>query len=389
MTHDIVHILRDLVSFDTQNPPGNEEDLVKYCKDVLASLGFETKLFPISPHRVNLLAKWCPHDSFPNNMHQILFSGHADTVPIGDPATWHTSPLKLTEKGSNLYGRGACDMKGAIAAYLTVAQDVASGSSEVEEIAKTPFAIAITVDEEMGFSGISAFTHQFEVPSVGGIIIGEPTSNIPVIGHKGVLWFQVTFHGKAAHASRPDLGENAILMATQFCEQLMNECNTAWCLIQHPVLGMPTINVGKISGGVKPNMVPDRCDVWLDCRVVPPLDLAAIQPRIQEIAHKYCKNVTIRVDHAPGQPYSIPKDHPFVQMVLEAAECSTPQVYSAFTEASLYFHTLNLPVVILGPGSIEQAHTANEYIPRAELDASVSIYERCLKKFGEKNILYG
>ncbi len=385
MTRDIMAILRDLVSFDTQNPPGNEEPLVKYCQGFLVDLGFEARLSPIAPHRVNLLARWHPHEKFQSNLPQILFSGHADTVPIGDPATWHSPPLDLTERDGKLYGRGTCDMKGAIAAFLVVAQDVASGMPQVPGVDQAPFSIAITVDEEMGFSGISSLTQHFDIPNVGGIIIGEPTRNIPVIGHKGVLWFHLIFHGKAAHASRPDLGENAILMAMKFCEHLLEDYKTTWGLTQHPILGTPTINVGKIAGGVKPNMVPDRCDVWLDCRTVPPLELANLQPLIEEIAHKVTPDVTILADHAPGQSYSLAKDHPFAQVAMHAAQCASPQVYAAFTEASIYYSALHKPVVILGPGSIEQAHTANEYVTRTELDSAVVTYERCLKLFAEKS----
>ncbi len=384
MPPDIMAILRDLVAFDTQNPPGNEEPLIKYCKDFLGDLGFETRIDPITPNRVNLIARWRPHEKFPDTRQQLLFSGHADTVPVGDPVTWHSNPFELTERGGNLYGRGTCDMKGSLAAFMMVGRDVATNTPRVKGITNVPFAIALTVDEEMGFRGISAFTQQFSVPQVGGIIIGEPTHNIPVIGHKGVLWLQLTFHGKAAHASRPDLGENAILMATRFCEQLMNECNTAWIRIQHPVLGNPTINIGKIAGGVKPNMVPDRCDVWLDCRTVPPLELANILPHIEEISRKIAARVTIVPFQAPGLAYSLLRETPLVQVAMEASKCLNPQVYTAFTEASIYHHSLHLPVVILGPGSIEQAHAADEYVSRAELEGSVGIYERCLKIFDDK-----
>ncbi len=384
MTRDIVATLKDLVAFDTQNPPGNEEPLIKYCKDFLGDLGFATNLIPIAPNRVNLIARWRPHEKFPSTRQQLLFSGHADTVPVGDLTTWHSNPFELTEQGGNLYGRGTCDMKGSLAAFLVVAREVATNTSHVKGISNVPFTIALTVDEEMGFRGITTFTQEFCVPFVGGILIGEPTQNIPVIGHKGVVWFHLTFHGRAAHASRPDLGENAILMATKFCEDLMHECNAAWPRINDPVLGVPTINIGKITGGVKPNMVPDRCEVWLDCRTVPPLDLATLQPQIETLAHKVASRVTINADHAPGEPYSLAKDHPFVQIVMEAAQCATPHVYTAFTEASIYHHALHLPVVILGPGSIEQAHTADEYVSRAELEGAVGIYERCLKLFDEK-----
>jgi len=347
-------------------------------------LGFETQLYPIAPNRVNLVAKWRPHEDFPSHQRQLVFSGHADTVPVGDPTSWHSPPLELTEREGKLYGRGACDMKGSIAAYLGLAQNIAVGTASVPGISKDPFAIILTADEEMGFQGISSLIRQFPVPSVGGIILGEPTRNIPGIGHKGVAWFQVTFRGKAAHACRPDLGENAILMATQFCERIVTEYQNVWSRMVHPLLGTPTINIGKINGGIKLNMVPDRCDVWLDCRIVPPLDVSNIQLRIQEIASQVSSHATITPDLTPGPPYSLPTDHPLVQVTLQAAECSKPQIFAAFTEASLYYHALNLPVVILGPGSIEQGHTANEYVTQSELEAAVGIYERCLKFFGDQ-----
>ncbi|OLS14579.1 MAG: acetylornithine deacetylase /succinyl-diaminopimelate desuccinylase [Promethearchaeota archaeon CR_4] len=384
MTRDIVAMLRDLVSFDTQNPPGNEEPLVKYCNDFLSGLGFETQLIPVAPNRANLVAMWRPCTSLQDDQRQLVFSGHADTVPIGDPTLWHSPPLEISESDGKLYGRGSCDMKGSIAAFLAVAQNIATGTASIPGISKRPFTIILTADEEMGFRGITALTRQFSVPSVGGVIIGEPTRNIPGIGHKGVAWFQITFHGQAAHASRPDLGKNAILMATKFCERLMADWQASWSPLVHPLLGSPTINIGKITGGIKTNVVPERCDVWVDCRIVPPLEVTDLNHRFEEIARQVTKNVTITPDLVPSLAYSLPLDHPLVQISLKAARRESPQIFPAFTEASHYFHALKLPVVILGPGSIEQCHTTDEYVARSELEAAVGIYERCLKYFGDQ-----
>ncbi|HMF30469.1 MAG TPA: M20/M25/M40 family metallo-hydrolase, partial [Candidatus Lokiarchaeia archaeon] len=277
----VIKLLRDLVAFNTQNPPGNENEIIAYCEEFLAQRGFETQIRPVMEGRSNLVARWLPAGSETIDAPQLLFSGHVDTVPVGDITAWSYPPLKLTEDGGFLYGRGTCDMKGAVAAYLAVADGVAQGAADSPS---PPFSIVLTADEETGFIGIESLAKDFPLTNVWGVILGEATGNTPVTGHKGVVWVRVTLHGTSAHASLPELGDNAILKAAKFINALTANFESMWIeTYRHSDLGTPTLNVGKIAGGLKFNVIPDACEVWLDFRVPPPLDAAMVQSRLEQI----------------------------------------------------------------------------------------------------------
>jgi succinyl-diaminopimelate desuccinylase len=271
-------------------------------------------------------------------------------------------------------------MKGAVAAFLAVADAVTGNAPNAP---CSPFSIVLTADEETGCTGMEQLSKKFPLKNVWGVILGEPTSNAPVTGHKGVVWVRVTLHGQSGHASVPELGDNAILKAVRFIDALNADFESQWqANYRHPDLGAPTLNIGKIKGGVKSNIIPDTCDIWLDFRVPPPLDLAFVQNRLEQILAEMGEQATFKFE-PEGKYYWLPADQPLVRLAQEACGCPTGKEFPGFTEASLYQHDLNLPVVVLGPGSINQAHTADEFISYAELVAAVDIYQQCLDLFSK------
>lgn len=394
VTDDVVRILSDLVALDSQNPPGREEEVVRYCETFLAERGFETREQPVAPGRSNLVATWTPSASNASDVpdgRYLAFSGHADTVPVGDEGTWTTPPLALHERDGHLYGRGACDMKGALAAYLTLADRVSHAHDLPRGATRVPFALLVTADEEAGFAGVKTLADHPVVPTIGGVVVGEPTRNQPANGHKGLAWIAVTFHGKAAHGSQPAEGVNAILAATRFLHALAAR-QEAWNHEhRHAQLGAPSLNVGRIAGGTKINVVPARCTVSLDFRLVPPLGVTDARQHVETILREQGRavnqrspgGVELEVDHE-GLPFWVEPDADFFQLVARACVDPTPRSFPAFTEASVYQNELGIPTVLLGPGDIRQAHAVDEYVPRRALTRAVDTYARVLRAWGDR-----
>ncbi|MHA1734219.1 MAG: M20 family metallopeptidase [Promethearchaeota archaeon] len=378
---DVVRLLGDLVSIDSQNPPGNEAEVVQYCKVFLEEKGFSTRSIPASPGRSNLLATWGGAGREDPSHGRLLFSGHADTVPVGPRDQWSHPPLELTRDGDRLYGRGACDMKGALAAFLALADRVSRGSTKSGGTPRVPFSIVITVDEELGFGGIRALARENPLDGVVGVVVGEPSGNLPVVGHKGLAWFRVEFQGRAAHGSRPDLGVNAILLASDFLQGLIPAHDKFASAASHPRLGMATVNVGTIRGGVKANIVPAQCELSLDFRFPPPRTFEEYGEFVEGYLRENFPGIATASRIHEGRAFSIDPNHFLCRLVMEAAGTDETRVFPAFTEASVYSNELGLPTVLVGPGSIDQAHVADEFVSLRQLTGAVNIYERCLRVF--------
>lgn len=361
---DAIEIAQALIRVDTCNPPGQEEAAARILAPRLADAGFAVELHGFAPGRANLVAVRRSGRRRP----ALAFTGHLDTVPLGT-VPWRHDPFAGEIENGRLYGRGASDMKAAVAAFVAAALDTRDVDADL--------ALVITGGEERGCEGALALAQaRIALPEIAGWIVAEPTSNGLALGHKGALFSFIHFVGVSAHSSTPHLGVNAIYRA----------CTTALAVrdmdfpARHAVLGQATANVGLIDGGHAPNAVPDRARLHVDVRTLPGMDHGEVLARLVGLAGD---GAQLECAHDLAPVWTDPAD-PFVALCGAAREAEgqmaePPRGASFFTDASVLARLAPAPVVILGPGEASQAHVTDEWCGVKEVETARSIYERLIR----------
>ncbi|KQM29158.1 hypothetical protein ASL10_00130 [Frigoribacterium sp. Leaf8] len=285
----------------------------------------------------------------------LVFASHADVVPVTDASAWTHDPFASTAVGDRLYGRGASDMKSGLAASIVAVRDLLRQGA--------PVALAVSTGEEVGCLGAPAVVDLLAGLRVGAVVIPESTDGQVVLGHRGALWATVRTSGVAAHGSTPERGHNAILDLVAVLGRLDD-----LPLSSHADLGRETVNVGVVSGGSVPNIVPDVCEARIDLRVVREdvdelVDWWRGQPEVTDV----------RVDLDLAAVWT-PRDHPWLAG-LDAPVSEAPASY--FTDASVLVRSLEdgVPVVVWGPGDPTVVHTVDESV-------SVEAVLRAVEQFG-------
>lgn len=364
---DAVALTQRLVQFDTRNPPGGEAACAEFLAALLQDAGFRVELHGFGPGRVNLVAR---HGG---DGPSAVFTGHLDTVPLGR-AEWSFDPFGGEIDGGRLYGRGATDMKAGVAAMVVAAVAAAS-----EQPDGPPVALVLTGGEETGSDGARALVESKVLGEARMLVVGEPTDNRLLAGHKGALWLRACAHGTAAHGSTPHLGDNAIYKSARAALRLEQfEFNIA----RHPVMGMPTLNVGTMAAGENVNSVPDRAEITIDIRTIPGMRHDAVLDQIGFTLGPE-SDLEVMVDLPPV--WSDPRLPGMQRLgeVYRAVTAREPELSSAsyFTDASLLTPAFGgPPTVICGPGDPAMAHKTDEYCDVAAITAAVSIYRQLMSK---------
>ena len=320
--------------------------------------------------RRNIIARLPPR----NNIRQtILLAPHLDTV--GADGT----KFIPQRKNGRLYGRGACDTKGSVAAMLSALCELANAKSRPLE---TEIVFAGLIDEEHAQAGSLAFVGQASrlSPSFPEVrdrrdacpavlaIVGEPTKLQVVTAHKGSLWLELEARGKAAHGATPQFGKNAIHEMARIVDLLETDYAARLRKRKHPLLGTATVNVGTISGGVQPNIVPDSCKITVDRRTLPGETDAGVQREIA--AFLRARKLSAKISSAklaPALPLETNHKLPLVQQFLKCVGQTKPLGVDFFCDAAV-LSAGGIPSVVFGPGDLAQAHTADEWISLAELE---------------------
>ncbi|MBF0138118.1 MAG: M20 family metallopeptidase [Magnetococcus sp. DMHC-1] len=368
---DPVALTRELVAIRTVNPPGNEQPCAEFIAGLLAPAGFQVSLQTIGPQRATLVARLPGQSVRPT----LCFTGHLDTVLPGE-TPWSRDPFAGEVVGDRLYGRGSTDMKGGVAAMVWAALELAreGGTRTTGDL-----LLILTADEEVGCAGARRLMADFatlgneNLDHVGAIVVGEPTANMPCLGHKGALWLEMETRGVAAHGSMPDRGVNAILKAARAILALEQY---RFPIPPHPLLGSPTLNVGTIVGGQRINIVPDHAVVGVDLRSIPGLDHDLLLNSIQD---HLGSDVTLRiVTSTPG--IMTDPDHPWVARVFDIMATlhgTRPGMGTApyVTDASILTPALGSPpTLILGPGEPDLAHKVDEYCHVSKIRQAARAY---------------
>jgi acetylornithine deacetylase len=381
----VVRLLADLVAIPSVNPMGRpdpadprqlEGGVSRHVAQFCAERGLPCERVPIAPGRDNLLIRY----DAPNARRTLLFDAHQDTVPVEGMTI---DPFDPVVRDGRMYGRGSCDVKAGLAAMLTA---VARLHAE-RPIGSASVVLACTVDEEFTHTGSSRLA--VARPHVDLAIVAEPTRLDLVTCHKGAVRWKVVAHGVACHSSTPHLGSNAIYRMARVVSALAEHACELAGRAPHPVLGPPSLSVGRIEGGQSVNIVPDRCEIEIDRRLLPGEDPAAAPTAIRDA-------LAARLGSLDGIEF-LP---PWVNMPALA-----PQVDDATLDAlaravqgvtgrrpavgGVPFGTdagplgqSGLPCVVFGPGDIAQAHTKDEWIELDQVRAAAEIYHRMALELG-------
>lgn len=374
MPADVISLLQHLIRIPSVNPdnaPGTdrtgEAALADFVGAWLEAIGAEVTLDEVRPGRPNLIARFTPLDGRP----RMLLGPHLDTVGVGGMTV---EPFGGELRDDRIWGRGASDTKGPMAAMLWALR------ATRELLPKLPVAVDFVafMGEESGQWGSRDFVQKHGA-DYSFAVVGEPTAMQVVRATKGSLWATLQTTGKAAHSSQPERGENAILKLTRALDTL--DCHLGRALAQfvHPVLGRSTLNVGVIRGGSRPNIVPDCAEAEIDIRITPELAAAGGALRLlRELIEDHALSVSVVKSHE-NPPMETAADHPLVLALLAVDERTQLAGAPWFSDAAHLAHG-GVPSVCLGPGSIDQAHTVDEFIEVAELTRGAAFFETFIRQ---------
>jgi acetylornithine deacetylase/succinyl-diaminopimelate desuccinylase-like protein len=390
MPLDVVETLCDLVRLPSVNPMGREVRgdeyfeyrVTDYLQALFERLGWPWQRQMIASRRDNIVARLDGEIPPEEGGAILMYEAHQDTVPV-DGMT--IPPWTPEIRKGRVLGRGSCDIKGGMACMLAALSRLA----EECPAGRPTVVLACSVNEEHGFTGALRLGELWSGPSrflprpPDAAIVAEPTSLDVVVAHKGVVRWQCHTRGRAAHSSQPELGENAIYRMADVLEMLeLYAREVVPTLARHPLLGQPTLSVGRIFGGVSINTVPDRCTIEIDRRVVPGEDPhAAREHAVQTVAGMLSHDPMVEHDPpllvSPGLSDEL--SHTLAAQLSETIRrCGAPGrcVGVPYGTDAPAFAAAGIPTVIFGPGSIEQAHTADEWVAIEQLRAATEILFR-------------
>ncbi|MGC9530492.1 MAG: M20 family metallopeptidase [Candidatus Bipolaricaulaceae bacterium] len=365
---DLVGLVRELVRIPSVNPPGGEGRIAAFVRDWLATAGVEADLLPLEPGRDSVVAR------LPGQGDGCyVLCGHLDTVAV-DEAQWTYPPFAGQVVDGRMYGRGAADMKGGVAAILLLARHIARRKLTPAK----SLLLAITCDEEGAYRGAESVAKAGLMDDAELLIITEPTGGQVYLGQKGELWVEARFTGRAAHGSCPHLGVNAVLPASRFCLEL---AAAAAGFPEVPGRGRTSLNIGQFSAGWRVNVVPDVATVRLDLRVVTEEERERVLDLIANLGESAARAAGAEFSQRTFNwkpPIITSADHPSVRKFLAAAgaEPGAQTVAPYSTDAVAVVPYVDVPVVIYGPGSIAQAHQPDEYIELSSLEAAYRTLSR-------------
>lgn len=371
---DPVELTRALVGIETINPPGNERPCAEHLGRLLENGGFRVSYHDFAKDRTNLIARIGGSSDTP----PLCFTGHVDTVPLG-AAPWTVDPFSGEIADGKLYGRGSTDMKSGVAAFvvatLRLAKDLSEGPGAV---------LVITAGEETGCEGAYHLARHGDVlGKAGAVVVAEPTSNQPWIGHKGALWLKARTKGVTAHGSMPEQGVNAVYKAARAIGLLEDfDFNVA----RHEILGKPTLNVGTVSGGLNVNSVPDLAEIGIDIRTIPEQDHANVQ---SQLSGYLGEDVEIESVIDVGAVLTDPEDSWMrdVHDIMTGIQGARPETRTAtyFTDASALTPAYGgVPTVILGPGEPTMAHQTDEFCFVDKIGEAVDAYTEIARRWNDR-----
>lgn len=392
--------LTRLIAFDTVSRHSNLA-LIEYVQSYCEQLGLSVDLtFNDAKNKANLFVTVAAGGNANNSAnnsanssadiinHGLVLSGHTDVVPV-DGQEWTSEPFTATIRGDKLYGRGACDMKGFIACALTLLPKAVKLSNAGQ--LRRPLHLALSFDEEVGCLGAPLILADLKARGIipDYCIVGEPTNMTMVVAHKGIAVYRCRVHGKSAHSSLTATGVNAISYASRligYVDSLAEELshrddNDALFDVPYS-----TLSVGTIQGGTATNIVPNLCEFTFDYRNLPHMTqddiLAPIQAKVAELSTQMqarAADTGIELMQEESVPAMTDDESSELQALIAALTGDSKRHKVAYATEGGQFTNSGIPTIICGPGSIEQAHKADEYVELIEIEHCDSFLQRLLE----------
>jgi succinyl-diaminopimelate desuccinylase len=372
LREETIKFLGELVQTESYNPPGDTRAIVEVIKR-------KAQTFPVSiscpssdPGKPNILLS-----SGGMGGSQLLFNSHLDTVPPGNPSQWKDGPLSGKVLQGKLFGRGAADAKGSGVAMVMAQKALAMAGINLDGT----LTVNLVADEETGGTLGARFIQDQNLVSPDYVVIGEITGNRIATAEKGTLMMEVTTYGRAAHASTPWEGINAISKMASLLTRLEADQLRRFAHRRHPLTPPPSINFGMIAGGVKSNMVADVCKASIDRRTLPNEETETALKEIQMVIEAMAKedpefNAKLEVLRT-GSPIDTPLDSPLVRYAQRACSLlGLPAEPVGYAQASdgRFFAEKGIPTILIGPGEPSQAHTVDESIDIAQVLEASRLY---------------
>lgn len=359
-----LNLLQTLIGFDTTSFKSNL-NLIKFIENYLNQYEIKSELvYDDTKNKANLFATIGP-----NSTGGIVLSGHTDVVPV-DNQKWDTDPFQLIEKDQKLYGRGASDMKSFIALVLSRVPKI------IEKKLSKPIHLAFSYDEEIGCVGVHGLLDLIEKKSIkpNFCIVGEPTSMEVVIGHKGKHAYSVKVDGLSCHSGQAPFGVNAINYASKliaYIDELNKEKSINGPFDQDYEVPYTTLHTGLINGGTILNIVPNLCEFEFEIRNLATDDPLKLVNKIKDYTDQKLINDMHKVSSKTGIYFNEKVNYPAldigadIEPVKKIKELLNNQKHKKVvygTEGGLFKNRFDIPTIVCGPGSIDQAHKPNEYI---------------------------
>lgn len=369
MLSDAVSLAQELIRFPSLNPPGNEKPCALFVASTLEKIGFSVKSYDFAADRPSLVARI----EGSTELKPLIFTGHLDVVPLG-AAPWRYLPFDPVIVDNMLYGRGSCDMKSGIAAFIAAAGRLCAEGVNL----KRGLAFVITAGEETGCQGAFDLARRGVLGEAELLIVAEPTSNRPVLAHKGSLRIAVTAKGRTAHSSMPGEGDNAISKVVTWIARLEAHRFSG----EHPLLGQTTAVTTTITGGQNINSVPDEASFTVDLRTLPNDNHRTILANLLALFGDEARIEVVTDFNGFSTDPTASAIKPVFE-VIEQRLGTAPQAIGApyFTDASAlvpgFFH---VPTVVIGPGESAQCHKTDERCSTRDIDDAASIYEDLMRR---------
>ncbi len=374
----LLDLCSDLIRLNTVNPPGDELEAAEFLGRILRQAGVAVDIMRHTPTRASLVARLQGSGRVP----ALVYCGHLDVTPVGEE-DWLCDPFAGRTVDGRLWGRGSSDMKSGVAAMVEAARVLACARLPL----KGDLVLLLTCDEEGEGLGAGELADRADLAPAMALIIPEPTGNDVIVAEKGQLWLEITTRGKAAHGSMPHLGRNAIMMMVRLLSKL-EKLQVPYA--EHPLLGGFTGNVGTVHGGLRTNIVPQRCVVTMDLRTVPGQEHRTVVSQVERLISElstevpgFCATVKVLSDL---RPVETPPQDPAVQLFCEVVAAvigrrPVPRGVPYTTDAPLLVPVLQAPLIVCGPGDPDLAHQPNEYVEVDRLAESARILTLAALRF--------
>jgi len=372
---DMIATLIATPSISSANPELDQGNrgVIESLASWLEPLGFACEIQPVSDHpqKANLIA------TLGTGPGGLVLAGHTDTVPF-DEGRWSHDPFTLTRADGRLYGLGTSDMKAFLALAVEAARDFTAAQL------RQPLIIVATADEESSMSGAKALVDARR-PQARYAVIGEPTGMRPVRMHKGILMEAIHLRGRAGHSSDPALGNSALEGMHRVLGELLRWRSELQSRNRNTLFAVPypTLNLGHIHGGDNPNRICADCELHIDLRPLPGMDLKELRAIMQQRLQAVIQDSGLELSCRPLFDGTPAMETPAGSQIVRATEALTGHQASAvaFATEGPYFTEMGINTVVLGPGDIDQAHQPDEYLAETRIAPMIELLRSLIQRF--------